>query len=928
MAAAGAMEEPLLSASSPRCSTSIGFKSAFGSQKFTRHLSGVLAEDLDVDETQCSAFSHKNPVLHSRRGHAASKGSPTTSPLCSPSVRFVRQISDSPLLLPHGHFKAEPIALDAPTSQPSIGTIRQPSFELMQPVAMPQPPEEKPLPTGVAAVAHGSIYGMINFIVCVPTLISYAAIVFRVPAFGPDMPTLTKLFFLSSAVHQLIFTCLSTLPFAVGQVQDVGLIFLSQIVTHCYRLALSDGHSYPEVLATVLIACAGSTVITGALVWLVGYLRLSGYVQLLPLPVVGGYLGYIGYFCLAAGASLGTGLTIEGFATWSKFLVWDPLLWSKLGSSLAFAWLMFYVAYNVKHVAALPSILVATPILFFVALWGLGISVEEARAAGWIPYPDPDPAAGWACFSLYNEFQGIAWPAMPHMIPKVVGLVCVVCFGSVLDIAAIQTEQPKPLDFDEELRTVGLSNVASGCSCGFTGSYIFSQTIFSQRQRVNSKSNGWVVAGGEFLLFLMPVDVLQFFPGFYIGGTMAFFGFDIMLDWLVHSKKKVSKAEYGLLLLTFFFVMFLGVIEGCAAGVAGSAVEFMFVYGRTRAVEIRKGVQSTSMRSFDERAVLLEVRHQIISLELKGYLFFGAALQVSDRLLKELGDLGARWVVVDFTQVAGVDSTSARALAKLVAALRADDVRVVFCGVQLKAQTYRLIAENGALPSDYDMLCGLAGVTDNMDEALAWCERGALREAGVHRVGSTVQLALTMPDGTRRKPEEGDALTVLLREYVHPVHLASAEVPTKPAASESTKAVDEQLRALAGFMRQERFRPGAPLFTAGSPCDGFWLIFEGTAISDPSPEENSHQAPQYGTFTFEAGAMLGEVDFFLQAPYSYTARAGQQGCAAAVLTRSVLDKMEREDPRLALVAQRVALRSVCLLTLATAGIFARTGAGG
>lgn len=35
-----------------------------------------------------------------------------------------------------------------------------------------------------------------------------------------------------------------------------------------------------------------------------GYFKLASLVQYVPLPTVGGYLGYVGYFCLAAGINL------------------------------------------------------------------------------------------------------------------------------------------------------------------------------------------------------------------------------------------------------------------------------------------------------------------------------------------------------------------------------------------------------------------------------------------------------------------------------------------------------------------------------------------------------------------------------------------------------------------------------------------------
>lgn len=46
---------------------------------------------------------------------------------------------------------------------------------------------------------------------------------------------------------------------------------------------------------------------------------------------------------------------------------------------------------------------------------------------------------------------------------------------SAMDIAAIQQDTPKKIDFDGELTTVAVSNMATACiGCGMCGSYIFS----------------------------------------------------------------------------------------------------------------------------------------------------------------------------------------------------------------------------------------------------------------------------------------------------------------------------------------------------------------------------------------------------------------------------------------------------------------------
>ena len=49
--------------------------------------------------------------------------------------------------------------------------------------------------------------------------------------FRPYSGSLVRLVLLCAAIHQAVFTMLSTIKFAVGQVQDVGLIFLSAIAS-------------------------------------------------------------------------------------------------------------------------------------------------------------------------------------------------------------------------------------------------------------------------------------------------------------------------------------------------------------------------------------------------------------------------------------------------------------------------------------------------------------------------------------------------------------------------------------------------------------------------------------------------------------------------------------------------------------------------
>ncbi len=75
-----------------------------------------------------------------------------------------------------------------------------------------------------------------------------------------------------------------------------------------------------------------------------------------------------------------------------------------------------------------------------------------------------------------------------------------------------------PLDYDTELLTVGYSNLAAGLAgAPMTGSYIFSQTIFSMRSGVTSRTNGLIVAIAELFLFAAPFSVCAGLLDVHIG---------------------------------------------------------------------------------------------------------------------------------------------------------------------------------------------------------------------------------------------------------------------------------------------------------------------------------------------------------------------------------------------------------------------------
>lgn len=78
------------------------------------------------------------------------------------------------------------------------------------------------------------------------------------------------------------------------------------------------------------------------------------------------------------------------------------------------------------------------------------------------------PRNFWEVYELYNvkgmHGEGLSMHAMLQQLPKLVPLFFAVAFGSSLDISAIQTESPEPLDYNRQLSTIGDTSSCKVCN--------------------------------------------------------------------------------------------------------------------------------------------------------------------------------------------------------------------------------------------------------------------------------------------------------------------------------------------------------------------------------------------------------------------------------------------------------------------------------
>ncbi|KAL3674814.1 hypothetical protein V7S43_000741 [Phytophthora oleae] len=785
-------------------------------------------------------------------------------------------------------------------------------------------------PHQLAKFTNALMYGVINSILTIPCMYGYAAIIFGHPDFASFMPALSKLVMFSSVVHQVMFTLLSSLPFAIGQVQDAGLIFLSAIAS---SICNSLGEQVPlEAKVTTTVVTIGmATASLGVVLVLLGKFKLAGLVSYLPMPVVGGYLAFIGLFCMYAGLSLCTGLVINDFT--SMMQIWDPHYLILCIPGALGGIILLLVSQRCENSFALPATILLMPMLFFAVLVLCGVSLEEARDYGWIS-PASAPAGFVQMFDLF-DFSQMHWNQVPRQLTTWLGMTFVVAFSSCLDVAAIEMDMGSQLNINHELKSVGWSNVVSGLLGGYTGSYIFSQTIFTYRSKTNSRIVGVCVIISEFAIVLVPLSVMSLVPRFFFAATLIFIAIDLMLEWLVHVYHKILPREYVVLWLSFIAINMVSLELGMVLGIGFAIINFLLGYAQVRVVS-RRSRSSAAVRKLAARTLLGQKRDAIVYLELYGYLFFGSSVQILEdvqkavhirtssaikqRSIKGLGmgpqyaddsgipltpvskrdvpiqcldgspaphsdGLPTEYVVMDFSRVSGMDATAARsAFMILQQHCKRHEITVIFADVLPEIRS--LLLKNEIVEEENFFL--------NAESALEFCENQLL----VHT------------NHAQDLTHNHESMNVLLHRFMG-----------EPDDSPLFRGVDQ-------FFRKYEVPQGYEFYRVASYPDRFYFLASGRVAlfmnDDGSVAPGKTLTPLENVMP---GAMFGEVDFFGR-QYRYMAATAVEPCTVFEMTRQTYESMDELAPALWNRLRDVVMQSMALSITNTTSINTLNNANG
>ncbi len=547
--------------------------------------------------------------------------------------------------------------------------------------------------------------GLVSGLYIVIYVFSAGGIIFS-GALAPFLSQGTGTVLFGTFVVCLVITLTSGYRGAISALPSPAIVVLVAIGS---TIALQGDVLFMTMVATMMVsALAGGTCFLA-----LGRFRLANLIRFIPFSVAGGFLaGTGGALCLAALSLMGVtpewpmlASFLEPSALWS----WVPGVAYGLG--------LFIATKRWSSPLLLPVSFVSVAALYHLGLVFLDISGNDARAMGLL-FESMAEGGLWPAFEP-GDLARVDWAAVATQIPNVLALILVVLLSMVMYLSGLELAANVELEWNREFKAAGLGSLVAGLGGSPPGCLSTSASIISHKLGAESRLTGVVASlvmgsaliWGDAVLVLVPVPL--------VAGFLVFIGLVLLDDWLMKSRRALPGTEYAIILLIFVTIVGFGFLEGVGIGMLVTTVFFAVRLSRVEPIEAEFTARehtSNKIRSIPDRAILREEGTLVQAFRLRGYIFFGSAYPLVERIRRSLHkEPPPVCVLLDFSAVSGIDFSAMNALCTFVRTAHAEGARVVLSAAsgQFKDRLSRDLP-----PTVHDALL----LEPDADRALERCE--------------------------------------------------------------------------------------------------------------------------------------------------------------------------------------------------------------
>ena len=324
----------------------------------------------------------------------------------------------------------------------------------------------------------------------------------------------------------------------------------------------------------------------------------------------------------------------------------------------------------------------------------------------------------WPALGL-TDFAHVNWAALAGQIPNMLALITVAFILVIMNVAGLEVAVNQELDWDRELKASGLASTLAGLGGGTVATAVVPASLRSKLFGATSRLTGIVAALVIGVALLVGDGMLELVPSLLVGGILIFAGIGMLDEGIARSYRRLTHPEFGIIVLIFVTINVFGLLEGVGAGMLATLIFFAVRLSGVDPIESgfnARDQRSSRTRSVPECAILSQEGERAQGFRLRGYIFFGSAAPLADRLRESLqGPVRPDCLLLDFANVSGLDYSGVNVLSRVLQTANSAGVQVVLSAPPevLKAGLARILP-----PQVFEALV----LEANADLALERCE--------------------------------------------------------------------------------------------------------------------------------------------------------------------------------------------------------------
>lgn len=542
--------------------------------------------------------------------------------------------------------------------------------------------------------------------------LSYGLILFptSIPVFSSMGPSGLSIFYISCIVSQLCFSLgLSKFPISVGS-EMIEVVPFFHIIAG--SLVADIGADNPQsVLATTLVAFSVSSVMTGLVFFLLGYLKIGNVVNFFPRHILVGCIGGVGYFLFITGVGVSSGLgeNVPYTLKTLQFLL-EPAVLVKWTTPLILAAVLVLILHRFDGAYVVPFYFVTVFLAIHLIIWMIpGYSLDKARGNGWLFEGPKNRNEPWWYFYTLLDFKAVNVIALLKTVPTMLALTFFGILHVPINVPALAAAaKMDDVDINRELVAHGVSNTLSGF-CGSIQNYlVYTNSVFVIKTGANGRFAGVMLAFATMAVMMVGPVVVGYIPVSVVAALIYLLAHDLLKEALWDTFRAVNTYEY---LTIFSIVAVMGLYDfvwGIVFGIILACGFFTIQLSSTsviRATFTGSVARSTVRRNANIQKYLYHVGDQIFVMKLAGSIFFGTINEVESHVKgliddKKFKTQPIRYLILDLTNILDLDFSAMKGFYNIKRKL---EQKKVFMLIVTKNKEYlhRILSANEMTPKIY-----------------------------------------------------------------------------------------------------------------------------------------------------------------------------------------------------------------------------------